>query len=117
MSGYGYTSSPEAPLMQGTSGAQPIGTIIGGQAASGSGSGNPAMVGKIAGEVAATAEKGSMLQKGGTALEKFFAFYGGETVSQIKSRSNLKVTGGSDSLKTGEDKAFYNNVSIPRKKV
>jgi hypothetical protein len=105
MSGYGYTSTPQAPIMQ-----------SGGQQSSSSG-GNPEMVGKIADAVAETAEKGSMLQKGAASLAKFFLFYGGETVSQIKARSNLKVTGGSDSLKTGEDKTFYNNVSIPRKKV
>ena len=102
--GYGYTDTPKSPLMQ-SAGQQS------------SSSGNPEMVGKIAGEVAKTAEQGGMIQKGAAAIAKFFLFYGGETVSQIKSRSNLKVTGGSDSLKTGEDKTFYNNVTIPRKKV
>jgi hypothetical protein len=46
-------------------------------------------------------------------------FYGGETVQQIKSSSQHKVsiTGGSDGLKSNGDKSFYKNVVIPRKKV
>ena len=45
-------------------------------------------------------------------------FYGGETVSQIKSNKAHQVNVvGSTGLKTGEDKTFYKNVHIPRKKV
>jgi hypothetical protein len=58
---------------------------------------------------------------GGMGAEAALAllFYGGETVSQIKSNKfhQVKVSGGSDGLRTNEDKTFYKNVHIPRKKV
>jgi len=46
-------------------------------------------------------------------------FYGGETVSMIKSSSAHKVElhGSTEGLKSNEEKGFYNNVHIPRKQV
>jgi len=44
-------------------------------------------------------------------------FYGGETVSQIKARIKVPIIGGPEGTKTSEDKKFYKNVVIPRKKV
>lgn len=68
-----------------------------------------------AGAVAGGATAGAMGSEALLAL----LFYGGESVSQIKSNKfhQVKVSGGSDGLRTNEDKTFYKNVHIPRKKV
>ena len=66
------------------------------------------------GVVAGGATTSTMAGQGLAAL----LFYGGESVSQIKSNVNHQVNViGTDGLKTGEDKIFYKNVHIPRKQV
>jgi len=67
-----------------------------------------------AGAVAGGATAGAMGSEALLAL----LFYGGESVSQIKSNKFHQVNVvGSTGLKTGEDKTFYKNVHIPRKQV
>ncbi len=45
------------------------------------------------------------------------AFYGGETVNQLKSMGKVNIVGSTPGLKLKDDKGFYGNVHIPRKKV
>jgi hypothetical protein len=92
-----------------TTGALGASTAAGSAAASGA-------AGVGTGAVAGGATGSTIAKQGLAAL----LFYGGESVSQIKSNKyhQVKVTGGSDGLKSSnEDKIFYKNVSIPRKNV
>ena len=71
----------------------------------------------VGGTVAGGGATASSTQMGST-LVKALMFYGGESVSQIKSNVNHQVNViGTGGLKTGEDKIFYKNVHIPRKQV
>ena len=85
--------------------AEAAGTLTGGAAAAGA-------AGAAGAGITAAAE--------GTSLASLaLLFYGGETVSQIKANKfhQVKVTGGSEGTKTSDEKVFYKNVHIPRKKV
>jgi hypothetical protein len=67
---------------------------------------------------AGTAAAGAASATSGLAALAALAFYGGETINQIKSNKFHQVNVvGSTGLKTGEDKTFYKNVHIPRKQV
>lgn len=60
---------------------------------------------------------GKAAQSAGTSLAGLFKFYGGETVSQLKSAIKVNVIGNPNGLITSEDSKFYKNVSIPKKRV
>jgi len=87
-------------------------TMGGGQSVSLPKSGGPTGT-LLAGQVGPSGKISTIL--GGQASG--LAFYGGETAAQIKSASKLTVVGGIAEKKSVQDKCFYNNVHIPKKKV
>jgi hypothetical protein len=113
------SSKPIGTFLAGqSSGNGAITTAFGGQSG---GSGNVGAInelsngalGKKAGELAT---KAGVTEGGKSVLAKMFGFYGGETCDQIRRICPVKIVGEKQIL-SKDEKSFYNNVVIPRKKV
>ena len=99
-------------------GSKPISTMFSGQQqGTGGGGGNAKAAGAAVEKVGEMMGNKGVQEAGKTILK--FLFYGGETVNMIKSSPGykVKITGGPGGIKTPDDKCFYKNVTIPRKKV
>ena len=102
-------------------GAQPTGPNNGtaGQddpASKQSSTGNAGAVMGIVGNYTATANPMGGSSAGSSAGSAMH-FYGGETVTDIKKAKKVNVVGGQKQMGTKEDRGFYSNVYIPKKKV
>ena len=75
-----------------------------------------AAAGTVSSSAASAAAASSAASSSSAALSAL-AFYGGETVNMWKNAAKINVIGGSNGIKLGEDKGFYSNVFIPRKKI
>ena len=100
------------------------GKVTSGASSGGAGTGNIGILSKLGGKSAAqsNAEAGFANPSGAnyqdaTKMTNPYAFYGGETCDDIRKMSPVKIIGSPKVITTNDEKCFYNNVVIPRKKV
>lgn len=87
----------------------------GSQSTPGGGGDHLNMDGSIAngGAVSSGANAGGVMKLLGDKID----FYGGETCDQIRSACPIKIVESSKPIQSSDEKSFYTNVHIPRKKV